>query len=253
LRQEDGSGNLQFIMNRRRAGRNTALFFIALSIGPVFVAACADPKGEFDEYIDRTNNIRGVIPEGGVVTEDTGATDTAEDVPPFDANVDVSGTFFASCLPTLAGGNAAQSLLFYMEVTEVSHSLALNIYPLSKTATTFSKSETVGVPQVIPMAAVNADGTWKVTVGEVDIPGTSQRISDNDLTLVNVSYDARITSVDRMCAELSGKLTKPFESSIDGPGDICIFNRMAEGTMLPVVTQGAKSWIGYSAADHHCP
>jgi hypothetical protein len=240
-------------MNRRRAGRNTALFFAALSIGPSFVAACADPKGEFDEYIDRTNGIRGVVPEGGVVTEDTGASDGAEDVPPFDANVDVTGAYFTSCLPTLAGGNASQSLLFYTEVTETSQVLSLTIYPLSKTATTFSKSETVGVPQVISMAPVMADGTWKVTVGEVDIPGTSQRISDSDLKLSNVSYDARITSADRMCAELGGQLVLPFMSSIDSPGDICVFTRLADGATLPVVTQGSKMWVGFSAADHHCP
>lgn len=253
MRQEDASGNLQFIMNRRRAGRNTALFFIALSIGPVILAACVDPKGEFDDYIDRTNDVRGVIPEAGPV-EDTGpATDAAVDVPPFDANVDVSGTYFTSCLPTLAAGAADKSLLFYTEVTEVAQKLSLTIYPLSKTATTFSKSETVGVPQNISMTPVMADGTWTVTVGEVDIPGTSQRISDNDLMLVNVSYAARITAGDRMCAELSGQLKKPFESSIDGPGDICVFMRLADGAALPMATVGTKSWVGYTAAEHHCP
>ncbi|MGZ6094588.1 MAG: hypothetical protein ACXWUG_21305 [Polyangiales bacterium] len=237
-------------MNRRRVGGNTALFFFAL-VG----SGCADPKGDFDSYIDRTNGIRGVIPEGGIIEEDTGpVVDTAIDTPPFDANVDVTGTFFMSCNATLLAGDASKTLLFYTEFTDSGGKLSFNVYPLSETATKFAKSETVGTPQVATMVPVNPmDGTWKTTIGTTVIPGSSQRISDNDLKLENLSYNGRIVSQDRLCAELDGQLVAPFVASFDGPGDICIFVRMAEGADLPMSTQGATTYVGYKASEHHCP
>jgi hypothetical protein len=241
-------------MNRSRAGENTALFFFALAIGPILGAGCADPKGAFESYVDRTNGVRGVVPDTGVSLEDTApATDSAVDTPPFDANVDVTGNYFVSCLPTLLGGEASQSLLFYAEVTSAGGKLSFNSYPLSETATKFSKTETVGVPQVASMVPIAASGSWNVTLGTVKIPGNSQRIGDSDLVLENLSYKGHIVSADRLCAELDGQLVSPFAASFDEPGDICIFVRMAPDVDLPTAMSGSTTYVGYPAAEHHCP
>jgi hypothetical protein len=239
-------------MNFRRTGGLSvfrvggAVVLASSLVGLVF--ACVDPKGDYEDYLERTNGIRGVQP-------DTGQVETE----PFEAGeVDIDagkGTYFVSCLPNVFSSSPETSMLMYSEVNISGGKLDFQHFPLKDTATKFAKSETVGTPHGITGVTINADNTYSAKIGgAIIIPGNSQRITDNDLELQNVSFEGRILSTDRWCAELNGNVTKPTPQNLTAAGDFCVIVKMNEGADLPKFTDSSgKEHIGFAGTEYHCP
>jgi hypothetical protein len=218
-----------------------AIALVATLIGVGF--ACVDPKGDYDNYLERTNTMRG-----------SGAVDAT----PFEVgDVDVNAgnaTYFVSCLPAVFISVPETSMLMYMEANVSGGKVSFQNYPLKDSATKFAKSETIGAPHGVTDITMNADNTFTANIGTVLIPGKSQRITDSDLEIVNVAYETRILSNDRMCAELQGTVTKPTPSDLMKPGDFCVIVRMNEGDDLPKFTDSTgKEYVGFAASEYHCP
>src|SRR4051812_5323555 len=69
--------------------------------------ACVDVKADYDDYRARTDSTRGVVPtQGGEHLQDGGTTCSlaqAGTPPDFSGGIpDMTGTYFAECLPNLA-------------------------------------------------------------------------------------------------------------------------------------------------------
>lgn len=208
--------------------------------------ACVDPKGDYDTYIERTNGVRGVRPDTGPVTEfETG-------------DVDINAgeaTYFVSCLPQVFAGSPETSILLYSVVNTTAGKFDFTNYPMKDNATTFLKSETFGdATHGATSVAINSDNTFSVALpGIINIPGKSQRITDNDLQLSNVVFVGKILSTERWCAELNGAVVKP-PTDITPPGDFCIYVKLKEGDPLPTFTDTAgKTHVGFASSEYHCP
>lgn len=211
----------------------------------LFVGACSDPKSDYQSYLDRTNGMRG--------TFDASVPETAAFDAPGDTG-DFTNTYVLSCLPGLLGGDASKSLLFYSEVSVTAGKLTMKNTPILETATKMSKSQTVGTPHQATDVAIGADGSFTATVGHVEVPGNSQRIGDSLLVLENIVYRGHLLSKDRLCAEIDGQLTSPLMSSLDDPGDWCVWIAVPDGADLPTATDSSgMKYIGFAASEHHCP
>lgn len=209
--------------------------------------ACVDSQGDFDDYLDRTKDIRGVVPDTGA--RDIGSFEVG------DADLDAGKQiFWGNCLPTIVAGSPASSLMYYSEVTFSGGKADVAFYALKETATKLSKTETVGDPQISTGAVIQPDNTFVATIGNVQIPGDSQRIGESLLVLTNVSYKMKILGKERLCAELQGEALSPLKSSLDGPGDICVWKALPEGAPLPTVTDGSgKTFVGIANEEYVCP
>jgi hypothetical protein len=224
----------------------SAFLVIAPAMLACAAAGCVNPHDDFDKWIDNTNGKRGVV-----AVDAAGVDTLVEDTGPNIA--DVNGTFLVSCLPTLAGGAAELSILFYGEITLTGDQVSVVLSPLLETATKMSKSQVTGTPLTAPPAAVVGLRTFELKYGAGTVPGNSQRIGDSNLVFTNFALQSKIQNKDRLCAELQGELTSPFPQDFNGVGDYCVFVRLADGVDLPTATNGTKTWVGFTAAEHNCP
>lgn len=238
-------------MNSRPTGGNSvrrALVAVAFGLTASATAfACVDPAGDYESYVDRTKDIRGVTPDAG-----------PSDSVPFEAgDTDINAgkkTYFGNCLPTIVAGSPEMSLMFYGEVTFNGGKIDLAIHALKETATKLSKSDIVGTSQIANGVALAADGTFVATIGDASIPGNSQRIGNSELVLKNVSYQGRVLGNDRVCAELQGQATAPLAATLDNPGDFCVWIAMPDGADLPKYKDASgKDFVGIPLDEYHCP
>lgn len=209
--------------------------------------ACVDPQGDFDSYLDRTKDIRGVTPDAGPT-----------DVPPIevgDADLDAGKQiYWGNCLPSIVAGSPQMSIMYYTELTFSGGKVDVAIHALKETATTLSKSETVGDPQIANGIEIKPDNTFVATMGGVKVPGNSQRIGDSELVLTNVSYQMKILGKERVCAELQGQVTAPLSASLDGTGDYCVWMAMDDGATLPTGKDpSGATFVGIANEQYHCP
>lgn len=209
--------------------------------------ACVDPQGDFDAYLDKTNDIRGVTP-------DTGARDVAP-LEVGDADLDAGKTiYWGNCLPQIVTGAPQSSIMYYSEVTFSGGKADVTFYPLNEKATKLSKSEAVGTPQTATGIEIKPDNTFTAVMGDVKVPGNSQRIGDSELVLTNVSYQMVIQGKERLCAELQGSVTAPLSASLDMKGDICVWIQMADGATLPTAKDSSGgTFTGIPNEEYHCP
>jgi len=233
--------------NRRTGGFSVPRTACAIALASSLVGlglACVDPKGDYDDYVERTNGIRGVQADTGVTVFETGEVD-------IDAG---KATYFWSCLPQLFSGQPETSILLYSEVDISGGKLTFTNYPLKETATKFLKSQTVGVPHSATGVTIAADNSFSATIGTATIPGNSQRITDNDLELQNVVFLGKILTTERWCAELNGNVTKPTPNNLMGTGDYCVIVKLNEGDDLPKFSDSTgKQYVGFAGSDYHCP
>lgn len=231
-------------MISRTLVHRVALALSVAAIATTAALACVDPNGDYETYLDKTKDIRGVTPDTGVSEVILG-----------DADLDAGKqTFWGNCLPNIVTGSPQSSIMYYTEFTFTGGKVDVSILPMKETATVFSKSETVGEAQVATGVAIKSDNTFTAVVGNVKVPGNSQRIGDSELVLTNVSYQARILSDKRICGELQGDVTAPLSSSLDNPGDFCVWIAMADGTTLPTSTDSSGTkFVGIPNEEYHCP
>jgi hypothetical protein len=98
------------------------------------------------------------------------------------------------------------------------------------------------------------NNTFVANMGNIRIPGNSQRIGDSELILSNIVYHGTVLGRERWCAELDGQLTAPLMESLAPPGDICIGIALTEGADLPTaMLSTGTTYIGYANEEHHCP
>lgn len=238
-------------MNQRRTGGITVLrWSAAVALVTSFAClgfACVDPKGDFESYIERTNDMRGVRPDTGTV--DAPAIEVG------DADLDAGkATYFTSCLPAVFLGSPELSFIFLTEVTLSGGKIAITQFPLKEDATKLAKDQTLGTPHSAPESPLGAENTFTAVVGSLGIPGKSQRVGDSDISMVEIKYTGRVLGKERICSELDGRATAPTAQSFTDPGDFCISVLLPEGSDLPKFKDAAgKDAVGFAAAEYHCP
>src|SRR5687767_12743963 len=130
------------MINRRTGGYTVLRVSVAMALASSFATlafACVDPKGDFESYIERTNTMRGVVPDAGPVD--------APVIEVGDADLDAgTATYFTTCLPGVFAGAPELSLLFYSEITLSGGKISITNTPLREDAQKLLKAQTIGTP-----------------------------------------------------------------------------------------------------------
>jgi hypothetical protein len=176
---------------------SAALLWLLLS-----AEACVDPKGRYEDFIDRTADMRG---------RDAGMTATGE-------RFDFSGRYLLALSTTLAPG---QPILFACDISVASdlETLDLSIQPLTTDDSAMPR-EPVGDTLDVTGIAYAEDGTFSADFGEVTVPGEANPISGSDI-VATVAITATAFPMDadlpnHFCGEATGMATVPLALDLAG-------------------------------------
>ena len=214
-------------------------------IGSTLPGCIPDPKGDFQDYNDRTAQFRTV------------ADASSDSVAPVGT---VEGLYFTACLSKLAAGRVDRVLRFYTVLKftptpggpsagKISLELTpMKLGPLDANGNpgpppTVSKSETVGETFKIVDSPTNALGVYVGAIGsdtdsdgktEVKIPGIANPISGREIEVETAAVSGRF-GPGKFCSQLSGEVVVPTVITLEGADNTCIYFPVKEGDPTPVL------------------
>lgn len=210
------------------------------SLFALLFLACTDPKGDYDDYVNRTAKYR--------TSMEAGATDS---MAPTTA---VKGTYYLACLPFLAFGDITEQFRFYVDseftpaMSGGGGKLTLHLTPmvirdamgnLLPESTLKLKNEMVGVLSVmdVPVAA-NGKFTANFMTANVDEhsnPISFRNITVENTTVVGIFQASPDGGETQYCGGLSGQVTQPIQQDLGQPSqNPCLFIPLKEGDPLPM-------------------
>jgi hypothetical protein len=221
--------------------RDSSLLVLASAVVGIatFIACIPDPKGDYEEFRDKT---AGLNP--GTEVSDAGPIDAK---PPEQA---VEETYGAICVTALANRDPEQALRFYTESKYVpdgpgapTGKLTLNLTAMKGwevnpppgkyvAPTTFSKSETRGNPISVSATPVNEKGRFTANLGTANLTAEANSISGREAVIENVTLDG-IFGTSAFCSTLGGNLTVPYAYDFKPAENTCVFFKLKEGDPFP--------------------
>jgi hypothetical protein len=146
---------------------------------------------------------------------------------------DVTGTFFASCLPVVTGTPFGLAVHQTLKVSDAGMGeLQISFQLLNIMGTNID--DTVSMITDLPATPISSDCTYDLQIGALTIPNAATTLG-GDATAEHVSLHGFLQNEDRACAELDGNVTTPIPLSLNDPGDYCVFRRVAPGSALPII------------------
>ena len=215
-----------------------ALFALAGVVSvAVVAAACVDPAGDYQAYLDRTSQYRGSGDGGGVV----------DSVAP---TMGVKGTYYVACLPNLSFGDINKLFRFYVEseyVPAMGSAGATITYKL--TPMNIRDDQGAILPPAGLKFAKPSNPTLSVTNSPVDAKGkfvanfmtamigkSTNPISWRDITGDNTTLSGYFSDKD-YCGGLSGHVVAPIDQDLGTAADnVCLFKQLKDGDTLPSLT-----------------
>lgn len=209
-----------------------ALFAVALLALPT--AACVDPGGDYQAYLDRTAQYRPSGDGGG----------TVDSVAP---TMSIKGTYYVGCLPNLAFSDISKLFRFYVESEYVPAIGATGAkVTLKLTPITIRDDAGLFLPPATLKLAKPTNPTLSVLDSPVDAKGkfvanfmtamigkATNPISWRDITVDNTTLSGYFADKE-FCGGLSGHVVAPIDQDLGAPADnVCLFKPMKEGDALP--------------------
>lgn len=221
-------------MPRAMRSRVLAGSLIASLVSLASLACIPDPKGDFEDYTNRTGEFRQSGPKDG------GDLDSA---PPTQA---VEGIYFGACLSKLAAGRIDRVLRFYTETKFTpgtgggAGKLTLKITPMklgpnNGPPASVSKSEAIGSTFTLNEVAVDARGSFPGSLGRVTVPGAANPISGRDIVIDDAAIPGRFAE-EKFCTQLAGHVVQPTDIILEGDANTCLFFKAKEGDPLPSIS-----------------
>jgi hypothetical protein len=225
---------------KRRAAR--AILAVALIGSVIGAVACVDPRADYDDFVNRTGDIRGVTNTTDAAVQEAAAIDGGFTQAPF----------LVACLPRLVGGNVLKALRFAAKMSYTPNStstkagkLDLVFTPLAVSATDMSGQ--VGAEISSLGVTVRDDGRFDAPIGATTVLAAANPISANDIGFSDITLRGDLLRSDFACAELDGTIILPQMLDLNDPGDFCVFLRVAD---LTAATPTPKLDISQF---QHCP
>src|SRR5690606_28903371 len=166
-------------------------------IGLGMLAGCPDPSQKFDEFIARKD----------ASGQGQGGSAFCPSAAPM--GMDANGEYFFSLLPTELSPDKPAP--FLATITVANGELTLELLPLNADDRTSVAVDAMTMMEVgtqtfgpFPIAD---DGTVEITLNGAIVPGDTNPISTNDLTVDAVLTGAFCTETDALCGDFSGVVT----------------------------------------------
>lgn len=196
---------------------------VATVLSLALLMACGpDPAGKFDEYVDEAEEL---APKMDIPPP-------KEDIPPPPPDFDLSGKSLMAISTIVSKDLPLQFISTVVQRQEQSGDIFLDItlQPLSLTSQKVTVPRMpVGTPLVFKDVPV-IDGKYTVDAGETMVTGEANPITGSDITATLV-LAAEIRDSDFVCGTVSGMVTAPLKTTIDGSTFATV--RIEDESMLP--------------------
>ncbi|HEY0839457.1 MAG TPA: hypothetical protein VGD74_04675, partial [Vulgatibacter sp.] len=209
-----------------------SLGLLASAAALVLLAACPDPDGRFDEFVERSPTMGATGGTGG----QTGRV------------ADLTGRFFLSLATNL---NFTKPLFFEATVAMTlgpndtcppgACTIDLEIQPLSNAGNPRKKVdkcadafEPVGDLIVLKGVEVDENGSFRAEFKDATVPGCANPISGGDIVAPSLVLVATTRSADLSCGMVEGRATHP--TSVDLKNSTFAAERLAQGESPADVT-----------------
>ena len=221
-------------IGRRTIARSVFAGAVAIATVGALSSACVNPRDDYDDFLRRTEGVRGVATQPAVdaAVQEASAIDGGFTAAPF----------FVACLPRLVGGKLAKALRFAGTISYAPSSASgkagkidVDITPLAVGATDLSAVVGSHIPSLGNV--VSNDGAFTADMGKPTVLSAANPISTNDIVFADVFLKAILLRDDFMCAELDGDIVLPEQLDLNDPGDFCVFLRVpALSGPIPAIT-----------------
>jgi hypothetical protein len=191
--------------------------------GVTMVAACVDPRADYDEFVGRP-----------VIQRDAGTVDV--EVSPCQELLaqNLSGQYFAKCLVTAVQQPFALAVEQTVRPSADGMTAELDMSFTALTTTATSLNDTAGMKTVLKTVPVDSECRYRQDVGTLILPASANTVG-RDVETNDVVFRGRLLSNERSCSELDGKVAL-LPISLDGDGDACVYVRMPADGSLPPIT-----------------
>jgi hypothetical protein len=204
--------------------------------GAALACACVSPADQFDDYLDRTNGIRG-----------GGGSDAGLVIEASLPDGGFSGLYAMYCLPQLTT-DPNKAFRFAVTVGFVPSAsgggtLTTSFLPIDKTATT--AAQTVGAP-IVPLAPtpVDAQAHFDIDVGGITLPAQADALVSTDAVFDTLHFIGVLTNETAFCGGLDGHIASPLPATLTADKNPCLFRPLADvNAPLPFLPGSA----------YHCP
>ncbi len=184
-------------------------FFAFALVCPVVFASCADPGGEYQDFLTRCDESDDCKV---AVVPDAGPGDGGPCVVPAAGEIDGDYLFVLSAVL-----DPKKPLLFAAKVTSADGANGLEmtwtLTPLN------AKDRSTKIPPDIelPVMEVGDDGSFDVDPAPIDVSGDANAISGSPITADVASLRGNICDLGGFyCGQLDGKVSKPVSLPVDG-------------------------------------
>lgn len=162
-----------------------------------------EPGEKFDRFLDDTEEQResSAVDQGGALA-------------------DISGTFLFALASFLAPDAPLQffTTVEFTDNGDGTGSASLSMQPLSlDIGSAITPREFVGDPLEIPEVAIDANGAFVIDIMEVVmLPGEANPISGTPIHTSRLTISGNIQDTDLFCGVVTGMVTMPLETPLDG-------------------------------------
>jgi hypothetical protein len=207
-------------------------------LGTVLVAAAGacipDPKGEYEDYQERTTNL-------GPKDEPAGDAAALDSRPPEEVT---EALYVGICTTALALKDPAQALRFYAKSKYTPDGAGGGKLSLSLkflvgwqngdyiTPSAVSEANTRGNEIVANDVAIANGGRFTAQLGEIGIPADANTISGREAKVRDTVLDGKF-GTGEFCSTLGGHLFVPYDYDFVPKDNICLWVEVKEGDPVP--------------------
>lgn len=180
-----------------------ALTPLALALVSVALTGCPDSEGEYNSFVDRTEDKRGGDGDGD---GDGGAC----------ADCDLTGVHLVAIDTVVLPGTPLQFIADFEQDLDA-NTLSATFTPLSLelNSTTTPREELPMNPIVVNDVPINDDGSVEIDFGTVMVEASANPITGSPIT-ASVIIDVRALSSDAWCGTAGGDVMSPIQQNLEG-------------------------------------
>jgi hypothetical protein len=212
-----------------RMARRVVSVLAVSAAGWLAFGACVTPSDQYDDYIDRTANVRGFHPRGDAAVVEASLPDGG-----------FNALYAATCLPHVTTVDKALRFVDTIVFTPAASgpggtiTATFNSLPVGATNAT----ATVGPPIGPATSPVDATGQFQLDLKNLTVLAAANPISPADVHFdVDTFVAGALTMPDQFCGGLDGTVVSPINFTLDHCDDVCLFVRIADvNAPLPVYT-----------------
>jgi hypothetical protein len=221
-----------------------ALVLVALPFG-LLCASCLNPQDDYNAYVSRAED--AAPPPCATCESDEASTVDVAALRAPDASFNDTKLAMI-CLSDQYNGDLSSLLLFAADVQFTPADAGGGGTATFTGSSLDSNATDVNSPLagtlIMGSTAIDAHGAGTVQIAMSNIPQAANPLTNDNLTLTDITIALQMESKTQICCQLGGNITAPAPATLDPSQNQCIF----------LSVNGAGQWTPPTSVDQiHCP